>query len=316
MAKIVIRPEDIVKVVAANPAVASNAMDYFKRRPCKNTTYAVVDDIQKQTGNIPVIRRGDKGYRPKSSRGRTIIEPMPIEIDDSFDAGELEDYERASNRGKQQLIQDKLAQHLEMIRNTTKALAIQAHLGKIDYMMQTASGLERYEVDYGSIGKITSSNTMSGLTIAKLVTEFNDAVTLMNNNHVAGAVEWIASSDLFTAIVNAAAGQSAYDVKVQPGVIIIGGFKVLLDNDSYSDVNSSGQTITKTMLGEKQLLTRAVNAGQSMPYYKLDDVKMREAVPFYSFTAPTTDQRGIDIFSKSKPLPLVNPKGIVLTTFK
>jgi hypothetical protein len=42
---------------------------------------------------------------------------------------------------------------------------------------------------------------------------------------------------------------------------------------------------------------------------------MREAVPFYAFTKDRHDQRGADIFIKSKPFPLINTRGIVIMEF-
>ena len=313
--KIIINPQDIERIVAANPAPASNALAYFSRRPCKNTSYAAVREIQEQTGNIPVIRRGDVGFRPQSNTSLTAIEPMPIEIDDSFIARELDDYELASTQGRQQMIDDKLEQHLKIVRSTTRALAIQAHTGKIDYMMQSGGSLVRYEVDFGKVGAIASNVSMASLTIAELITSMNDAIDSMAAENVGGPVEFIASRDLFTAVVNAAANQKAYAITVAPGSITIGGFTVLMDNDAYTDV-VSGTKKTQGMLDKKQLLARATQAGQMMPYYKIDDVIMRQAVPFYSFAKDREDQRGVNIYTKSKPLPLINPKGIVITTFK
>lgn len=316
MAKIIIKPQDIERVVAANPAKDSHALNYFVSRPCKNTSYIAVKDVFEQIGNIPVIKRGDVGYRPKSSSSANLIEPMPIEIDDGFTAVELDDYERSDAQGRQQMIDEKLAQHLEIIRNTTRALAIQAHQGKIDYMMQSGGSLVRYEVDYGSIGSITSSVSLAALQVSDLITAFNDSIDKMAENEVGGSVEFIASRDVFTAIVNAAAGQKAYAISVAPGSITIGGFTVLLDNDFYTDQDETGAKKTIRLLKEKQLLARATQAGQSMPYFKLDDVVMRKAIPFYSFIKDRDDQRGVNIYSKSKPLPLINAKGIVITTFK
>jgi hypothetical protein len=69
------------------------------------------------------------------------------------------------------------------------------------------------------------------------------------------------------------------------------------------------------MVEAGELLARAVNAGQKMPYLRLDDVVMNQAVPFYAFTKVRTDQRGEDLFVKSKPFPLINRKGIVIAKF-
>jgi hypothetical protein len=290
-------------------------MDYFKRRPLKNSTYIAVTDIEREVGNVPVIRRGDTGIRPKSSSSVGLIEPMPIELDDTFSAVELDEYERASLTGKQQLIDEKLENALIIVRATTRALCIQAHQGKIDYMMKSGTGLIRYEVTYGNITKKASAKTLANLTIGDVISAINTGVETINGQFVGGPVEIIAAQDLFSAIVTLVSGQKAFNATVGAGYVEIGGFKILLDTDSYVDISTNGTKSTKRMVGARQLMIRAVNAGQSLPYCKIDDVQMREAVPFYSFTKERADQRGTDIYVKSKPFPIINPKAIAVMEF-
>jgi len=315
MPTIIISPSDIERVVAANPPMTSHALDYFKRRPLKNSTYAAVQDIAREVGNVPVVHRGDSGVRPKTSSKIDLIEPMPIEIDDTFSAVELDDYERSSEQGKQQLIDDKLLNHLTIIRSTTKALCIQALQGKIDYMMKSGGTLERYQVSYGAITKLNSPKTLANLTVGDIITAINAGVQTINGQFVGGPVDVIAAADLFTAIVTQVAGQKAFNAAVGSGYVDIGGFRIFLDIDSYVDIAANGTKSVKNMVGSRQLMIRATEAGQSMPYYKIDDVVMRQAIPVYSFTKDRPDQRGTDVFSKSKPFPLLNPKGIALCEF-
>lgn len=312
---IIINPADIERVVAANPPLTSHAMDYFKRRPLKNSAYIAVRDIRREVGNVPVVQRGDTGIRLRQESSVDLIEPMPIELDDTFSAVELEEYERASAGGRQQLIDEKLANGLAVVRETTRALCVQAHQGKIDYMMKAGTALVRYEVTYGDITKNTSAKTLANLRVGDVISAINEGIETMNAQQVGGPVDVIAAQDLFTAIVTAVAGQKAFNAAVGAGYVEIGGFKILLDIDSYTDITTGGAKSTKRMLGPRQLMVRAAEAGQSLPYCKIDDVVMREAVPFYAFTKDRADQRGADIFVKSKPFPLVNTKGITLVEF-
>ncbi|MDR2663071.1 MAG: major capsid protein [Treponema sp.] len=317
MSVVIITPDDIERVVADNPAAPSNALDYFKRRPLKNSAYIAVRDILQEVGNIPVVRRGDTGIRPVSESGVNLIEPMPIEIDDTFSAVELDEYERSSQAGKQQLVQEKLQQHLTLIRATTKALCVQAHHGKIDYMMKAGAGLVRYQVTYGTgdVEVIDNPIAPEDLTVGDLISAVSGGIKAMAASQVGGPVDIVVSADLFTVIANLVAAQKAFNSTVSPGYVDLAGFRFKLDNDSYVDQASGGTKTTKTLCDPGQLMIRAENAGQSLPYCKIDDVVLREAVPFYSFTKDRVDQRGTDVFSKSKPFPLINVRGIKIVQF-
>jgi hypothetical protein len=312
---IIINPADIERVVAANPPTASNAMDYFKRRPLKNSAYIAVRDILREVGNVPVVQRGDTGIRPRQESSVDLIEPMPIELDDTFSAVELEEYERASAGGKQQLVDEKLAAGLAVVRATTRALCVQAHQGKIDYMMKAGTSLVRYEVTYGTVTKTASAKTLANLAVGDVIGAINGGIETLNAQYVGGPVEVIAAQDLFSVIVTAVAGQKAFNATVGAGYVDIGGFRILLDTDSYTDIAPDGTKSARRLLGPRQMMIRATDAGQSLPYCKIDDVVMREAVPFYAFTKDRHDQRGTDIFIKSKPFPLINTKGITLVEF-
>lgn len=312
---ILIKPQDVERIIAENPPEESNAMNYFSNRPLKNSTHISVQEIESEYGNVPVIKRGGLGVRPESGMSITSIEPMPIEIDDIFTAVEVDDYERATDQGKQQMIDEKIANHLRVVRATTRALCAQAHRGSIDYMMQAGTSLCRYEVNYGEVTGLNLPETLAALTVAQLVIILNKMTEVIRDQGVGGPIEYIAAPGVFQAIITASANQKAYAVIPGPGKISIAGFDIILDNDTWIDISPSGVKSSKSMMEPLELMARAVNAGQKMPYLKLDDVVMNQAVPFYAFTKVRTDQRGEDLFVKSKPFPLINRKGIVFARF-
>ena len=312
---IIIKPQDIERIIAANAPEESNAMDYFKNRPLKNSTHIAAAELESEYGNVPVIKRGGVGVRPESGMSVKSIEPMPIEIDDTFTAVEADDYERATDQGKQQMIDEKISNHLRVVRATTRALCAQAHRGAIDYMMQAGTNMTRYEVDYGNITGLNRSETLASLTIAQVIVLLQDMVTPIRDHGIGGPIEFIAAPDVFKAIIAAGANQKAFTVVPGPGKIDVAGFTIMVNNDTWVDFSTAGVKTSKNMLEPKEIMARAVNAGQKMPYLRLDDVVMNQAVPFYAFTKVRTDQRGEDLYVKSKPFPLINRKGIVLAKF-
>ena len=311
---IILKESDVVRVVSALAPETSNARAYFKRTVNRNTTRIAVTDIQRTVGNIPVIKRGSTGYRPVMTGGIMYIEPQPIEIDDFFSAVEEDDWERATGMGKNQIVDERLTRWAELVRNTTKALCIQAHRGKIDYMMQAGSEMVRYEVDYGDVDGIERDKALSGLTLADFIDDATEMEQEIRKRGIGGAIEFIASPEYFRQLVTISANQTKFPVTFTQDGMDIGGFSVKRDNDTYTDL-VSGTKQTKHLTESRELMARAVNAGQELDFLRLDDTVQRQAVPLYSFTKERRDQRGTDLFVKSKPFPLINVKGIQLLKY-
>ena len=110
--------------------------------------------------------------------------------------------------------------------------------------------------------------------------------------------------------------QAKQSDRINDGYLMIGAYKVLEDNDSYTDLDEGGNKVQKSLCGVGEICYRAANAGQRLVYLRLDDVVQREAVPLYAFTVKSDDQRGEKLYTKSKPFPLINVKGIAWGKFK
>ncbi len=312
---------DIVRMQATKPENTSLAAAYFKNRPMHNSTHISASRIKAETGNIPVVGRGGPGVRPKHGAETLLIEPMPIEIDDTISAAEMDEYERTTDQGKNQIIDEWTGQHYDMVRNTMNALCCQAHKGKIDYMMMTGSGLLRYVVEYGTAAEIAAMSKTLGVKLS--AAKYSDFVKILSDmskrikgKGVGGPVEFIAASDVFGAMVDVVTAKPNLNAgSIGDGWVMIGQFKVYQDNDSYKDKAADGTEVAKSLCDDGEIVARAVNAGQSMPFLKLDDVVQQNAVPFYTFSVDRSDHRGTDIYSKSKPFPCVNIKGFAWVKF-
>lgn len=285
--------QDIVRMQATKPENTSLAAAYFKSRPMHNSTQIAASKIKRETGNIPVVGRGGPGVRPKHGAETIMIEPMPIEIDDTISAVEMDNYERATEMGKNQIIDEFTGEHYDMVRETMNALCCQAHRGKIDYMMKTESGLQRYVVEYGTDEEISAMQHSFSKSLSSV--KYNEVVLYLSQ------------------LVDLVTKQNA-QFQISGDSVQIGKFKVLQDNDSYIDI-VDGKKVVKSLCGSGEICARAVNAGQSMPFCKLDDSVQQNAVAFYTFSVERNDHRGTDIYSKSRPFPIVNIKGIVWGKF-
>lgn len=312
---IIVKPEDVARVIGAAAPETSLARKYFASAKNRNTTSIAVAELRKTVGNIPVIKRGGIGFRPEHGADAHFITPMPIEIDDVITAVQMDEYERATGLGKQQIIDELLSSWFEIIRRTTRALCAQAHRGRIDYMMQAGGKMVRYEVEYGTVVGKTSNTDVTAITASEFFSAFDELAGVINDNGIGGDIEYIAEASVFDRLFSVAVGQNALAVTTGPGFITVGGFTVFRDNDVYTDVDESGVSSVKRMLATGELLARAKSAGQELNFLRVDDTVAREAMPMYSFTKERNDQRGTDLYVKSKPFPLVNVKGLAVKKF-
>lgn len=310
---ITIKSEDIERVLAAKPENTSNARAYFKQTKLKNSTHISAAELKKEYGNVPVIVRGDNGVVPKHGVDATDIVPMPIEIDDKISAVDMDELERATDMGVNQIVDEYLDQHADMVRETTNALCCQAHRGKIDYMMKSGGETIRYKVDYGEVSKIDFDENLTSLTRGQAIALLTKLAQQAKKNGVGGPGEFVAGAKVYEKFVDLLT-KAELDSQIKDESLNMGSFKVIMDNDSYTDI-VSGNKVTKSLCDDYEIVYRALNAGQKLCFLRLDDVVQRSAVPVYSFTVKGDDQRGTKLYTKSKPFPLINAKGIVWGKF-
>lgn len=309
--KIIIKESDIARMTAQQPENTSLARRYFSKVSMHPSTLVANSRIKKETGNIPVVGRGGPGVRPKHGLESQYTSPMPVEIDDTLSAVEMDEYERLDNRGKQQVLDEYTAEHFAQVRETVNALCCQALRGKIDYMMKSSGAPTRYVVDYGTMRTISFPKMLDKIKYVDAVKDLSDMAKAVRRNGVGGNVEFVAAGDVYGRFVEILAANNTTSDQNKGDHLLIGPHKVYQDNDIYFDTDENGNKVEKSLCKPGEICCRALNAGQSLLYCKLDNTVQRSAVAFYSFAKERDDQRGTDLYSKSKPFPLVNVKGVV-----
>lgn len=320
----------ITKLIERNKPVRSIVYDLvFATRTNTPSARVRVDDILKRIGNVPVVARGSSALSlGGSSTTRTEIEPMPIRLSDFITGASLNDlkslYGTGDERG-QALVQtyiDKMILDLmhttEMTRN---ALCAQAITGKIDYMMQTEGGYERYQVAYGDGTTLSFAPAVKwnddACTLAMIINDLSDMEDEIRDAGLSGEVKFMIGKMAFAAISNKIARMSndtRIDAKAEKGVIYLGGYELTKNSITYKDRDAAGDEITKYEVDPEKIVAFAADIPE-LTYCAVDDVDGNlEAVPFFSKTVKVEDPSGYKVISESKPMPLVSAKGFCWAT--
>jgi len=320
----------ITKLIERNKPVRSIVYDLvFATRTNTPSARVRVDDILKRIGNVPVVARGSSALSlGGSSTTRTEIEPMPIRLSDFITGASLNDlkslYGTGDERG-QALVQtyiDKMILDLmhttEMTRN---ALCAQAITGKIDYMMQTEGGYERYQVAYGDGTTLSFAPAVKwnddACTLAMIINDLSDMEDEIRDNGLSGEVKFMIGKLAFAAISNKIArmaNEARIDAKAEKGVIYLGGYELTKNSITYKDRDAAGDEVTKYEVDPEKIVAFAADIPE-LTYCAVDDVDGNlEAVPFFSKTVKVEDPSGYKVISESKPMPLVSAKGFCWAT--
>ena len=169
-------------------------------------------------------------------------------------------------------------------------------------------------MNYGTVEKVSFTRKISQLTLGLAVQNLSAIKQLTVDQGVGGPGEFVACAAFYAKMIDLLAAANKTE-SVKDGWLQIGPYKVLEDNDSYVDTAKNGTKTTKGICGAREVVYRALNAGQKLCYLRLDDVVQKAAVPIYSFTEKESGQRGMKLYTKSKPFPLVNVKGLAYGTF-
>lgn len=283
-----------------------------------------VDEIFRRVGNVPVVARGAAALSlGGASVTRSEIEPMPIRLSDFITGAALNDlrslYGSGDERGQNLVTAylDKMVLDLMHATETTRnALCAQAITGKIDYMMRTEGGYERYQVAYGDGATLSFAPALKwndpDCALAQIINDLSDMEDAIRDAGFAGEVKYLIGKKAFTAIANKIAtmtNETRIDAKAEKGTIYIGGYELVKDGITYKDRDASGAEVTKYEVDPEKIVAYAVDVPE-LTYCAVDDVEGNlEATPFFSKVVKSDDPSGYRVISESKPMPLVSAKG-------
>lgn len=318
----------ISKVVKRVPKRKSVIYDkVFTNRNNNPSAYVRVDDIIQTIGSVPVVSRGGSSVRVGGeSIGTGMIEPMPIRLSDFFTGARMNDLRAwwgTGDKNGQALVKAEIDRIITKLMSSTQktrdALCAQAMTGKIDYQMKTDSGFTRYEVKFGDVLTYAPAKKWNadGTKIGDVLTQLITIRKRLHESGHSGSIGFMAPTDTWTALANlitSLSNDERMGAKVDEDVIVIGGFKIYLNDASYSDRDESGAVVTKDEITEKKLLAYVEDV-PVLEYCAIDDIDGNlQAAPFFAKPIKSNEPSGIKMLSESKPMPLVAPSAILWAT--
>lgn len=318
MLKKLFTAQAIAHAIKTLPEYKTPVMDTFYPGNIRTThpfSMIGIDEISETVKAVPVVRRGTASVSlGGGSRSQTYIEPQPIDVNSFVGAKDLNDLKLLDNSGQQTYVNSKVDFIRKTVRATSEALCAQSLSGKISYAMKTESGMDTYEVDFGTVGAYTISEKWEASTtkLDHVLTHLMDMAETIETNGFGSNVEFYAGKTAFSkvaAMVMALGNDTRIEAKVDGNVIKLGGYLITRMAATYYDPK------TKTMkkaIDDKFVQAIGKDAAFGFKYLAIDDLDAGlQAMPIFINPMKVSDPSGWKIMGQSKPLPIPVVKAMV-----
>lgn len=311
------------------PAFPTRVCDtVFKRRPQQPGPLIGSDIITQVVRAMPLGRRGSRSITIVGGSGQTdFYEPFPIHPDISITGAELNNlrmFMQASNSGD--LLRSWATGKTEILRGTVRAtceaMCAVALTGKLEFPVQLeGGGFETYTIDYGAIQTLAEGEFKAWddpQTKPRDILEFFLKVNvLLKRAGIGGEVLFWAGTDAFLALFDIASkiltstklqAEAGVSFRIDENYIMVGNIKVELAAEEYYNPQTKAYV---PIIPADSLQAIAINAGHVLPYASIDDLDgLLQPMPFFIKPVKTDNPSGYSLIAESKPLPVVNPKGL------
>lgn len=277
-----------------------------------------VDELIQIAKAVPVVQRGGTAVAIGSGKGAiSLIEPLPVYIQEFVDAKTINDLKILTAVGQQAYVNSRIDFMRRTVYATMEALAGQSLSGAISYAMKTDAGLDTYEVDFGTIPTFTPTKKwdLETTTLKDIRKDLRTMAKMVQKAGFGSKVKFRSGETVFDAIVDkieALPNDQRSDAKVDENVISLGGFKINLFVSSYYDpkLKDYVQPIAATAI---QAFSE--NISFNFKYLAIDDLDAGlQPTPLFIKTVKMEAPSGYNLIGNSKPLPIPVVKSMVKAT--
>jgi len=306
---------------ALNP-ISSPVMDEFypvnirRQHPFSSIR---IDEIKRITKAVPMVMRGTTPVSLGTGSGSiNTIEPQPIDVIDTISGAELNNLKSFDGTTTKIWLQDRMAYARDSIRATAEALCIQSLSGAIKFPMKTDTGMDLYEIKFGTIlsHKAEKKLNAAGADITTLLDIMRAQSKAIKKKGGGSKIKWKTGDSAFTRIlelVKDMGDNSSISVKTGvDSVTIDGKWTIELFDEEYWDPKAKEY---KSGIDTNTLKAVAMDGGWAFKYIALDDIEAGlKALPLFSKAVLQEIPSAWVINTMSKPLPIPNPNSICNTT--
>ncbi len=254
-------------------------------------------EIQEVTGNVPLVLRGGEAVNVAGDAATyNFIEVQPIDIKETLNPVDILNMKALGDASVEKIIKQKINKFRRIVLDTIEALAAQSISGKISYQIKTQTGLDTFDVMFGTVKDLSPATAPASLKdLYKLLVDMESAV---QEKGYGQKIKIYAGKTAFAQILDMAmsyTGKTIY-VEQKDGGLYIGNYFVKPVTSGYKDKNGNFvKAIPDTKI--KMIDTAAPFR---LRYLAIDDFRANlKAMPL--FVAQKNDGKTIELEAQSKP---------------
>ncbi len=267
-------------------------------------------EVKEVTGNVPLVLRGGQPVNVAGDNTKyNFIEVQPIDISETLNAVELVNMKALGDVAVERIVRQKVQKFHKIVLDTVGALAAQTLSGKISYQIKMQSGLDLYEVNYGTVADLSPSTLPANLK--DLYNLFVDMEGKLQENGYGQEVIIYAGKQAYGKILEIAFSYTGKTIKVEEkdGGIYIGNYFIKPITVGYKD--KDGNFVRA--VPDKKIKMIDKSAPFRLRYLSIDDLRANlKAMPL--FVAQKLEGKAIELEGQSKPLPIPVTDAIVDAT--
>lgn len=275
-------------------------------RKLKTSPYIAVQDIENETGAVPVVIRGSKSYSVDGgTKSANLIEVQPLSMNRVISAAELN---TLIAMGDVDGISEKLTETVENLRDrtavSTELLVCQSLSGKISYPAAVEGGaLDTYEVELGTVKSLSPSTLTGASKLSDVQAALEAQFFAQQQTGASSDVRLLTGTDVYSVIIEILSNATG-NVPVQYtdyGLILFGKYKLMPLTGSYKLPGKSDAT---AVIDSKSIQSIDLANTGKLFYAALDELDAKlQPLPFFASYEELRDPSGIKVMSSSKPLP-------------
>lgn len=292
-------------------------MDRFYPKNIRKTYRKVVvalSTITKIAKGVPLVNRGGQSIPIGTGSGQyDYIAMPPVDVEDTVPVADINDLEGATGQEVQDFVDDEVMFVQDTVGLTADALSAISMRGKIEYPIKTDNGLETFKIEFGDTLSYTVEKKwdLETTTLADILKDLLAMRALLRKAGYGSKIRWDIGLALYSALlskITALSNDSRIEAKAVDGAIMLGGFKLELNTDTYYDPATKTD---KNTVGDKEIMAWSEAAPRKFFYVKLDVAdKAWARLPVYIKMKLNNKEDAYTIFGMAKPLPVPVPQSI------
>lgn len=298
---------NIADIVSQLPKPETPMKDLFfaNRQKQRSTAFVTVEEIQRITGAVPLVKRGSRSYPLDSgSKTRQLIEVDGFVLSKFISAADLN---TLLSLNDEESVRAWLTENTEYLRDriseSTETLICQALTGKIEYPIASDGAITgKEEIDLGDPHSVTTASIKKN-DIGQLKNWLEARLTA--HRQKAGSASTpvnFVGATVYDEIVSTMTSKDNLPIVwTENGMKLFGKYDVRPLDRTYT--LPGAQNPTSILGANESRIIDIANPGDLL-YLAVDDIDGKfAAVPFYEKTINTEDPSGIKILAHSKPFP-------------